>query len=148
MKIDVRMQDLVSIRFNLREEKQMKFWQHSKVILRNVLVASTLAFATTSVFAHVKLVSATPAANATLPSQPNKLTLTFGGEVMLMHIKLLDAQGKDVALNYQMNHDLKKTFDIALPKLKAGKYTVGWIIMSKDGHHMNGKYSCTIQAAK
>lgn len=96
----------------------MKLFQNKMTALRNVVVAATMIVATTTTFAHVSLVSAIPAENASVLSQPKNLTLNFGAEVMLMNIKLLDAQRRDVPLKYEVTHDLKKSFDVALPKLK------------------------------
>ena len=126
----------------------MKLFQNKMTALRNVLVGITMIVATTNTFAHVGLLSATPAENASVLSQPKNLTLNFGAEVMLMNIKLLDAQRRDVPLKYEVTHDLKKSFDVALPKLKKGKYTVVWTTMGKDGHNMNGEYSFTIKSTK
>ena len=126
----------------------MKLFQNKMTALRNVVVAGTMIVATTTTFAHVSLVSAIPAENASILSQPKNLTLNFGAEVMLMNIKLLDAQRRDVPLKYEVTHDLKKSFDVALPKLKKGKYTVVWTTMGKDGHNMNGEYSFTIKSTK
>ena len=126
----------------------MKLFQNKMTALRNVVVAATMIVATTTTFAPVSLVSAIPAENASILSQPKNLTLNFGAEVMLMNIKLLDAQRRDVPLKYEVTHDLKKSFDVALPKLKKGKYTVVWTTMGKDGHNMNGEYSFTIKSTK
>lgn len=126
----------------------MKLFQNKMTALRNVVVAATMIVATTTTFANVSLVSAIPAENASVLSQPKNLTLNFGTEVMLMNIKLLDAQRRDVPLKYKVTHDLKKSFDVALPKLKKGKYTVVWTTMGKDGHNMNGEYSFTIKSTK
>ena len=126
----------------------MKLFQNKMTALRNVVVAATMIVATTTTFAHVSLVSAIPAENASILSQPKNLTLNFGAEVMLMNIKLLDAQRRDVPLKYKVTHDLKKSFDVALPKLKKGKYIVVWTTMGKDGHNMNGEYNFTIQSSK
>lgn len=126
----------------------MKLFQNKMTALRNVVVAATMIVATTTTFAYVSLVSAIPAENASILSQPKNLTLNFGAEVMLMNIKLLDAQRRDVPLKYKVTHDLKKSFDVALPKLKKGKYTVVWTTMGKDGHNMNGEYSFTIKSTK
>ena len=126
----------------------MKLFQNKMTALRNVVVAATMIVATTTTFAQVSLVSAIPADNASILSQPKNLTLNFGAEVMLMNIKLLDAQRRDVPLKYKVTHDLKKSFDVALPKLKKGKYTVVWTTMGKDGHNMNGEYSFTIKSTK
>nr|WP_151816141.1 tRNA epoxyqueuosine(34) reductase QueG [Acinetobacter soli] len=117
-------------------------------VLRNVLVGATMVVAASSAFAHVKLESATPAINASVASQPQNITLNFGEEVMLMNVKLLDGQRKDIPLNYKITHDMKKSFEVAVPKLKKGKYTVVWITMGADGHNMNGEYNFTLKAAK
>ena len=72
----------------------MKLFQNKMTALRNVLVGITMIVATTNTFAHVGLLSATPAVNSSVLSQPKNLTLNFGAEVMLMNVKLLDAQRK------------------------------------------------------
>ncbi|KOR14794.1 MULTISPECIES: copper resistance CopC family protein [Acinetobacter] len=126
----------------------MKIFQNKVSVLRNVLVGATMVVAASSAFAHVKLESATPAINASVASQPQNITLNFGEEVMLMNVKLLDAQRKDIPLNYKITHDMKKSFEVAVPKLKKGKYTVVWITMGADGHNMNGEYNFTLKAAK
>ena len=126
----------------------MKIFQNKVSVLRNVLVGTTMVVAASSAFAHVKLESATPAINASVASQPQNITLNFGEEVMLMNVKLLDAQRKDIPLNYKITHDMKKSFEVAVPKLKKGKYTVVWTTMGADGHNMNGEYNFTLKAAK
>jgi len=126
----------------------MKIFQNKVSALRNVLVGATMVVAASSAFAHVKLESATPAINASVASQPQNITLNFGEEVMLMNVKLLDAQRKDIPLNYKITHDMKKSFEVAVPKLKKGKYTVVWTTMGADGHNMNGEYNFTLKAAK
>ena len=126
----------------------MKIFQNKVSVLRNVLVGATMVVAASSAFAHVKLESATPAINASVASQPQNISLNFGEEVMLMNVKLLDAQRKDIPLNYKITHDMKKSFEVAVPKLKKGKYTVVWTTMGADGHNMNGEYNFTLKAAK
>ncbi len=126
----------------------MKIFKNKMSALRNTLVGATLIVAASSAFAHVKLESAIPAINASVASQPKNITLNFGEEVMLMNVKLLDAQRKYIPLNYQVTHDMKKSFDVVVPKLKKGKYTVVWTTMGTDGHNMNGEYNFTIKSAK
>lgn len=123
----------------------MSFVQNSKTMLRNLIIGTTLTIATSTAFAHVSLISATPTANTIVSTQPKNLNLNFGDEVMLMKIQVLDEQRRELPLNYKVSHDLKKTFDIAIPTLKKGKYTVLWSTMGKDGHNMNGEYSFTLK---
>lgn len=126
----------------------MKIFKNKMSALRNTLVGATLIVTASSAFAHVKLESAIPAINASVASQPKNITLNFGEEVMLMNVKLLDAQRKDIPLNYQVTHDMKKSFEVVVPKLKKGKYTVVWTTMGTDGHNMNGEYNFTIKSTK
>lgn len=123
----------------------MNFSQKSKTLLRNLFVGITMIIATSTAFAHVSLISSTPAANTTVSAQPKNLSLNFADEVMLMKIQILDEQSQALPLNYKVSHDLKKTFDVALPTLKKGKYNVLWSTMGKDGHNMNGAYSFTLK---
>lgn len=126
----------------------MKIFQNKMVALRNIVVGATMVVAASNAFAHVKLESAIPAINASVASQPKSIMLNFGEKVMLMNVKLLDAQGKAIPLNYKITHDLKKSFEVAVPKLNKGKYTVVWTTMGTDGHNMNGEYNFTIKSAK
>jgi methionine-rich copper-binding protein CopC len=82
-----------------KEDEEMKIFQNKMSALRNTLVGATLIVTASSAFAHVKLESAIPAINASVASQPKNITLNFGEEVMLMNVKLLDAQRKDIPLN-------------------------------------------------
>ncbi|MDR2248011.1 copper resistance protein CopC [Acinetobacter sp.] len=123
----------------------MKLVYNKMTALRNVLVGATMLVSASNVFAHVKLESATPGINASIINQPKNITLNFAGEVMLMNVKLLDAQRIDIPLNYQVSHDLKKSFKFAVPQLKKGKYTVAWSTMGSDGHNMSGEYTFTIK---
>lgn len=116
--------------------------------------AAALALALPGVAsAHSKLVSSTPAANATV-AKPTKLTLTFsetflapmsGAELVMtgmpgmanhepMPIKgfKTDVNGKTMTL----------TFPRALP---AGSYDLKWHIVGADQHKMEGGYSFKVK---
>lgn len=123
----------------------MKFSQNNMSKLRNALFGAVILISATNAMAHVDLTSSTPAMHASITTAPKSLVLNFSGEVMLMNIKLLDAQRTNIPLNYKVNHDLKKIFNVPVPELKKGKYFVVWTTMGKDGHNMNNEYSFTIK---
>lgn len=123
----------------------MKASPNNMTKLRNVLFGAAMLITATNAMAHVDLASSTPAMNASITTAPKSLVLNFSGEVMLMNIKLLDAQRTNIPLNYKVNHDLKKIFNVPVPALKKGKYFVVWTTMGKDGHNMNNEYSFTIK---
>jgi methionine-rich copper-binding protein CopC len=122
----------------------MKTFQKNLMTIRNAVIVCAVAMTTTSAFAHTTLQSAIPAVNAKVAA-PTKLALTFGEPVMLMGLKLTNAQQKTVPLNFNVSSDMKKSFDIALPKLAKSTYAVNWVIMGDDGHNMNGRYQFTVK---
>lgn len=115
---------------------------------KRILLATTILLSAHSAFAHIHLMSASPAINATTSVTPTKLTLNFADEVMLMSIKVVDAQQQNVPLNYEINHGMKKSFDVPLTLSAKGKYTVTWGAMGNDGHNMTGDYSFTVEPTK
>jgi methionine-rich copper-binding protein CopC len=122
----------------------MKASQKTLATVRHAVIVFAVAMTTTSAFAHTTLKSASPAVNAPVAA-PTKLALTFGEPVMLMSLKLTNAQQRNVPLNFKISSDMKKSFDIAAPKLAKSTYTVNWAIMGDDGHHMNGHYQFTVK---
>lgn len=123
----------------------MKKLQNKYSMLKRFVVSAAILASTTTAFAHVHLISASPAVNASTSVAPKNLTLNFGSDVMLMNIKVVDSQQKNVPLNYEINHSMKKSFDVPVANLDKGKYTVNWTAMGNDGHNMNGSYSFTIE---
>ena len=103
--------------------------------------------------AHTKLVSSTPAANATI-AKPTKMTLTFS-ETFLAPLS-----GADLTMTGMpgmANHDpmpikgfktavdgksMTLTFPRALP---AGTYDLKWHVVGADQHKMEGGYSFTVK---
>ncbi|MBF7689805.1 copper resistance CopC family protein [Acinetobacter pollinis] len=113
---------------------------------KTVLLGTVLFASASSVFAHVQLESATPEINASVTTAPSKITLNFGDEVMLMSMKVIDSQKNSIPVDYSMDHSMKKSFDIPVTGLTQGKYMVGWAAMGKDGHHMKGTYTFSIES--
>jgi methionine-rich copper-binding protein CopC len=52
--------------------------------------------------------------------------------------KLVSSSGQQIQLDYKPTPAMSKTFTLALPKLSAGKYTLSWRAVAKDGHAMPG----------
>ena len=122
----------------------MKTFQKNLVSVRNAVIVIAVAMTTNSAFAHTTLQSAIPAVNAKVAA-PSKLTLTFGEPVMLMGLKLTNAQKKNVPLNFKVSSVMNKSFEIAVPKLAKSTYTESWTIMGDDGHNMSGSFQFTVK---
>ncbi|HYM52658.1 MAG TPA: copper resistance CopC family protein, partial [Candidatus Dormibacteraeota bacterium] len=108
------------------------------------LLAVTLLFPGT-VRAHAELLASDPAANASLPEPPERLTLTFSEPIDLVtaRVALLDNRQAEVPGVGALNLDpAGSTATAALPSLEPGTYTVSYQVTSAtDGHITAGIFA-------
>jgi methionine-rich copper-binding protein CopC len=97
-----------------------------------------------SAFAHAKLRSSQPAADAELRAAPKSLTLNFNEDVRLS-VLTLTAAGKEIPVSVDRNMPAAPQVTVMLPVLAAGKYQVAWSALSAgDGHVTKGTFSFTV----
>jgi methionine-rich copper-binding protein CopC len=113
----------------------------SRVLLLVVAIAAGPAFG------HARLLSSTPAPNATLAEAPKSLTLNFSEAAQLGVLKLSKA-GKDVPVSFERGAKAAESIAIALPALDPGTYEIEWTALAADdGHVTKGRFSFTVAAA-
>jgi hypothetical protein len=113
------------------------------------LSAVTLAamILTGPVFAHARLRSTIPAADARLQVAPKSLTLSFNESVRLA-VLTLTTGGKDIPLTVDRNAPAAAQVSIALPLLAVGQYVVQWSALSvDDGHVSKGTFTFAVVTA-
>jgi copper resistance protein C len=94
--------------------------------------------------AHAKLQSSSPAANALLSEAPKTLTLKFNEAAQLAVVKLV-SEGKEIALPVDKAAPPSQSFNLPLPALAQGKYTVQWAaVAADDGHVTKGTFAFSI----
>jgi methionine-rich copper-binding protein CopC len=94
--------------------------------------------------AHAKLVSSSPAANAQLSAAPKTLTLKFNEAAQLAVLKLV-TEGKEISVPVDKTAAPSQSFDLPLPGLAPGKYTVQWTaVAADDGHVTKGTFAFSI----
>ncbi len=104
-------------------------------------LAATGVILTGPVFAHAKLQSTVPAADAQLQVAPKSLTLSFNEKVRLA-VLTLTVDGREVPVTVNRNAPAAAQVTIALPALAAGKYIVQWSVLSvDDGHVSKGTFA-------
>ena len=113
---------------------------------RNFLaVAAALALgATPAAFAHSMVAKTSIAENASLAEAPATFTAPFEHDARVSSVKLVDAKGAAVPLDFEPAVKMATTFSVPLPRLAAGKYTLSWKSLSKDGHAMSSTIHFTI----
>lgn len=93
-------------------------------------------------FAHAKLVSSTPAANATLRAAPRTLTLTFNERVVPAFSKAelnMPAHRMKLPVTTTFSRDGKRMIVTPRSALMKGSYTVVWTAAGSDGHKRQGE---------
>jgi methionine-rich copper-binding protein CopC len=110
-------------------------------------IAPLLLFMAFPANAHAKLVSTTPAADATVGS-PAMIQVRFSEaiETKLSSLKLTTSDGAAVPV-MSMN-DAKDPATLSImpnAALKPGAYKVAWSAVSADGHKTQGTFGFTVQ---
>ncbi|MEU9289457.1 copper resistance CopC family protein [Streptomyces sp. NPDC048275] len=106
---------------------------------------AALAVATPQAAAHTELDISSPGANAKLAGLPPRVTLTFSDAMTQKYAKfaVTAPDGKSAASGEPRVSG--KTVTLALePTSRAGQYTVGYRVVSADGHPVSGSYTFTV----
>ncbi len=106
----------------------------------------TMAFTSASVFAHTSLKSSTPSDNAMLMKSPETLTLSFGSDIRLVSVKVINDKNEAMAIDFAPTLEASQSFTYDLPPLMPSTYSVSWTIMGDDGHKMKGDFSFVVHA--
>ena len=115
-----------------------------RVFAAAALVAIISAPAPVAV-AHARLVSSTPAADASV-SPPSVISLTFSDRMVpaFSTFELVSA-GRAIPVRITVSEDRKTMSGRPVRALPAGTYTVDWRIASGDGHRMTGAFNFTVR---
>ena len=113
--------------------------------------AASLVFGGTAAQAHPKLVSASPAANATVAT-PAKITLQFSEKLVPAFSKadLTMAEMPGMAAmrmpsSATLAADGRTLIVTPKGKLPTGRYTVSWQVVSADTHKIAGSYAFAVK---
>ena len=111
-----------------------------------VALAAAVVLAAGPAAAHARLVSATPAPNATVGAT-RTLTLTFSERSVpaFSGFDVVNAAGDKVAIRTSVGEDGKTLTGTLARPLAAGAYRVDWRIASSDGHRMTGSYTFSVR---
>ncbi|MER7544606.1 copper resistance protein CopC [Actinomadura sp.] len=108
-------------------------------------VGTALALTAAPASAHTSLTSASPAKDAAVAA-PSQIVLTYADPVRLPRVVVMDASKKQYQSGPAKAVDNKVTQAVggALPN---GEYTVGWRVVSSDGHPVEGTYTFTVKGS-
>ncbi|MGW4102983.1 copper resistance CopC family protein [Streptomyces sp. NPDC004976] len=107
---------------------------------------AVLAVAAPQAAAHTELDSSSPGANATLTGLPPRVTLTFSDEMTQKYAKVAitrpDGESAGTGDPQVQGKSVSLPVDVRAP---AGRYTVGYRVVSADGHPVSGSYTFTVR---
>ncbi|WFB08401.1 copper resistance protein CopC/CopD [Streptomyces sp. LX-29] len=119
-------------------------------VLLLAVLACALGFGATPASAHAALTATDPADGAVLPTQPQRVTLTFSEGVLVSDdsVRVLDPRGRRVDDGEPDHRDGESsTMSVALRAgLPDGTYTVAWEAVSEDSHPVGGAFTFSIGA--
>jgi copper resistance protein C len=107
-----------------------------------------LLIGTAPAFAHTRLESTDPADGASLSTAPQKISLTFNEDVPaeFTALTVIGPDGKAYQTG-AVTADNGTVSTAVLPLGPAGKYQVGYRVVSDDGHPVEGSLSFTMTTA-
>lgn len=118
-----------------------------------VPAAAALLFVAGTANAHPKLVSTTPAPNATV-TQPARLELRFseklipkfsGADLMMTGMNGMKHAPMKVASAATVAADGRTLIIAPKSQLSAGTYSVAWHVVSSDTHRITGTYAFAVK---
>ncbi|MEU9191224.1 copper resistance CopC family protein [Streptomyces sp. NPDC048484] len=107
---------------------------------------AALASSAPTAAAHTELDTSSPGANTALAGLPPRITLTFSDTMTEKYAKVaVTAPGGETAATGGAQV-AGKTVTLALDTASpAGRYTVGYRVVSADGHPVSGSYTFTVK---
>ncbi|MCJ0950308.1 copper resistance protein CopC [Rhodococcus sp. ARC_M8] len=98
--------------------------------------------------AHSALVGSTPSADAVLDTAPSSVELVFNQEIQtsFANVTVSAADGTQVGAG-EPSVQGERVSLVTSGQMSSGTYTVGYRVISEDGHPITGSYSFTLNAA-
>ena len=130
--------------------RRLRRWALALIAAPAAVALCLVGPAAAPALAHARLVSSTPADGATLAASPARIVLRFDEvvETSSAQVAVTAPDGSAVSTGVAEVQDGVVSADVdALPT--AGDYTVGWRVVSADGHPVDGQvvFSATASAA-
>jgi methionine-rich copper-binding protein CopC len=109
------------------------------------LLLALSAVLATDVYAHPRMISATPAENEVLASSPTSIRIEFTERPVAKFsgIELLDARNQAIPIGPSevLANNSKVLVAPIASKLQPGDYTVVWHAVAADTHRVEGRYT-------
>lgn len=119
----------------------------AKTLYAAAVAASGMLFAS-GAFAHAKLESSSPQANAVVSAAPAQVRLQFSEQLELpfSKVKLVDEKGAVVEPSKTgLDEHNPKVLVATVPALHPGAWRVQWSTVTRDGHKVKGQFDFRVK---
>lgn len=106
----------------------------------NTLIGIATLAASSNLFAHGMMDHTYPKDGAMMMEPTDRVEVKFEMPMNLVNMKLIDAEGKPVSIDFKRSKDVGTHFKVMTPNLAPGDYKVHWKAMGDDGHMMKGSF--------
>jgi len=103
-------------------------------------VALVALLASSALMAHGNQGMTYPEDGAMMMSPTEHVEMNFDMPMNLVNLKVIDSNGKPVAIDFDRTKEAKAHYKVMMPMLKPDSYTVQWKAMGGDGHMMDGSF--------
>ncbi len=95
-------------------------------------------------FGHTELVESTPAADSII-SQPERIILRFSQDVLLIKLIVTSETGKELYHLSQRVTQTRPEYNVRVPNMVRGIFTVDWGIIGEDGHPLTDSFTFKVR---
>ena len=110
------------------------------------LAVALLALSAAPAFAHTHVRAISIAENAIFAAPPTNFTVAFTEPAAIANVTLASGSGEPAPLNYHAPSGFAASYQIPLPPLGPGAYTLAWRMIARDGHVMNNAVHFSVHA--
>ncbi|HIG57962.1 MAG TPA: copper resistance protein CopC [Flavobacteriales bacterium] len=96
-------------------------------------------------FGHGKLIETIPAADSTV-SNPEGIVLRFNQNVRLIKFLVTSENGDKLKTSFKSPHEgVWPEYNILVPNMVSGKFTVDWSVIGDDGHSLTESFAFKVE---
>ena len=101
----------------------------------------------TFAFGHGKLLETVPAADSTV-NAPKGVILRFNENVRLVKFTVTSESGEELETAFKMPASTYPQYDISVPNIGSGAFTVNWAVIGEDGHTMTDSFTFKVSSVQ
>lgn len=95
-------------------------------------------------FGHTELVETIPAADS-IVSQPERIILRFNENALLVKLIVTSENGKELYHLSQRITQTRPEYDVRIPNMVRGRFTVNWGVIGDDGHSLTDSFTFKVE---